>query len=484
MSDAQRASIVWFRQDLRLSDNRALFAACKRAAPIIPLYVWDEASEDGWKIGAASRWWLHQSLRSLDESLKKLGTALIIRPGNSTQILVDLARETGASHVYWNRRYEAHAVRQEALMVEALEDAGIEVEISNSSLLYLPEQVSNREGKPFRVFTSFWKKCAEMGEPMAPLPQVKRLSPLPNVLDTLPLKALDLEPKLNWSSGLRKQWQPGEGAGQRQLKGFVAEALSDYTNGRDRPDREGVSRMSPYLHFGEISSRQVWHAVRTAAGRNYAMQESANTYCKELGWREFAHHVLYHYPETADKPLQKHFEKFRWIRDESLLKRWQQGQTGYPMVDAGMRQLWATGWMHNRVRMIVASFLTKHLLISWRQGAAWFWDTLVDADLANNTLGWQWAGGCGADAAPYFRIFNPVLQGQKFDPEGNYVRAWIPELQKVPARWIHRPWQAPATVLQEAGVELGRDYPQPIVDHNAARLRALTAFAEIAGNKK
>jgi deoxyribodipyrimidine photo-lyase len=323
------------------------------------------------------------------------------------------------------------------------------------------------------VFTPFWRACRALPPPDTPRPAPGKISKPRTWPASIPLDDLELLPTIGWDAGLAAAWSPGEAGARQRLREFVAHGLTYYHEERNRPDHAGSSRLSPHLHFGEISPRQIRHAVARKRSTG------AETFLTEIGWREFAQHVLYHFPHTADAPLRVPFRRFPWNSDRRALRAWQRGRTGYPIVDAGMRELWTTGWMHNRVRMIAGSFLTKDLLISWREGARWFWDTLVDADLASNTLGWQWVSGCGADAAPYFRIFNPVTQGEKFDPQGVYVRRWVPELARLPDRWIHRPWSAPVDVLGAAGVRLGRDYPRPMVDHDQARRAALAALETI-----
>jgi deoxyribodipyrimidine photo-lyase len=386
--------------------------------------------------------------------------------------------------VFWNRRYEPTVRQRDAAIKAALRAEGLTVESFNAGLLFEPWEVETKAGKPFQVFTPFWKACLARPEP-AELLRPPQRTPAPEEWpETLTLAQLELEPDIDWAAGIRAAWRPGCQHATAQLDHFLDQALCGYAHDRDRPDMMGSSRLSPYLHFGEISPRQVWHTVQDAGlmPGQAGTAQGADAYLRELGWREFAHHVLYHFPHTMTRPLRSDFAAFPWRDDSASLKAWQRGRTGYPLVDAGMRELWTTGWMHNRVRMVVASFLVKHLLLPWQAGAAWFWDTLVDADLANNTLGWQWAAGCGADAAPYFRIFNPIMQGQKFDPQGAYVRRWIPELAKVPTRWLHNPWDAPQTILSEAGVTLGQTYPFPLIDHRTARERALAAFASLRDN--
>lgn len=476
-------SIVWFRLDLRLEDNPALHAAVQRGAPVVPVFIWSPEEEGKWAPGGASRCWLHQTLTALSERLAKAGSRLVVRMGTRAKdVLEDLLRETSADTVYWNRRYEPAVVKRDTAIKSALTKRGIAVESFNSALLFEPWEIRNKQGAPFQVFTPFWKSCLGAAPPNVPLPTPKRI-PAPKVWPASDeLKSLALEPAVDWAKGIRAAWTPGENGAHKQLDRFL-QAIGKYSEDRDRPDREGTSRLSPHLHFGEIGPRQIWHAVRehTALSTIKGIARGEEKFLSEVGWREFAHHLLFHFPHTTDKPLRENFARFPWMKGGAHLRAWQRGLTGYPIVDAGMRELWSTGWMHNRVRMIVASFLTKDLLLPWQEGANWFWDTLVDADLASNTLGWQWTAGCGADAAPYFRIFNPTTQGMKFDPNGEYVRTWVPELARLDAQWIHDPAHAPGNVLTAAGVTLGKTYPYPIVDHSEARARALEAFSAIKG---
>jgi deoxyribodipyrimidine photo-lyase len=474
-------SIVWFRQDLRLRDNPALRAAIQRGGPVVPVFVWAPEEEGDWAPGSASRWWLHHSLRSFNDELNEVGSRLIIRHGGSFRQLETLINEAGAEAVFWNRRYEPSVVRRDKDIKAVLQEQGIVTESFNGCLLYEPWEVATKQGKPYQVFTPYWKACRALGEPAEPLSEPRKLRLPDRWPKSEPLESLALEPAIDWAAGIKESWQPGTTGAQTQLRRFLNQTVGDYKQQREIPGEVGTSRLSPHLHFGEISPRQIWHAVKNKCGFETDSAEAASveTFLTELGWREFAHHVLFHFPQTPDRPLRSKFESFPWADDRDALRAWQRGRTGYPIVDAGMRELWATGWMHNRVRMIVGSFLTKDLLLSWQEGARWFWDTLVDADLANNTLGWQWVSGCGADAAPYFRVFNPISQGEKFDADGTYVRRWVPELKDVPTRWIHQPWNAPAEVLETAGVEQGTTYPQSVVDHAAARKVALDAFASI-----
>lgn len=473
-----RCTVVWFRQDLRLSDHAALRAAVRRG-PVVPVFIWSPEEEGCWPPGAASRWWLHQSLARLSESLRRVGSRLILRPGPTLAALSALVQQTGATAVYWSRRYEPAARRLEEQVQKSLHQRGVAAEGFAGALLFDPDRIRTQARRPYQVFSGFWRRCRQEPEPGRPRPAPRVIHAPARWPASVELGDFGLEPAIDWAGGFRRFWEPGEEGARKRLRWFAAEGLATYASDRDLPDRDGTSRLSPHLHFGEISPRQVWAAIQPRA-RSEGSFEAADCYLSELAWREFAHYLLVHFPEAADRPLRPEFDRFPWSTDPRLLRAWQRGRTGYPIVDAGMRQLWQTGWMHNRVRMIVASFLAKDLLIPWQTGAAWFWDTLVDADLANNTVGWQWAAGCGADAAPFFRIFNPVRQGERFDPQGAYVRRWVPELAGLPARWIHRPWIAPPSVQRDAGLRLGVTYPKPIVDHAEARLRALAAFRSLA----
>jgi deoxyribodipyrimidine photo-lyase len=445
-----RPSLVWLRQDLRLSDHPAIEAAARRGA-VIPVFIWAPGEERAWPPGAASRWWLGQSLAKLSAALEARGSRLIVRRGPAAQTLEELTAETGADAVFWNRRYEPAAIARDRALKAKLRAKGLTAGSFNGSLLFDPRKIRSASGHPFRVFTAFWRACwKESLAARASVPD--RFAAPARWPDSLHVDDLDLAPKTDLAAGFRAMWQPGEEGAQRHLRHFQAEALADYPVERDRPGSAGTSRLSPHLHFGEVSPGDVWRAV---TARMQSHPKECESYLRQLVWREFAHHLLYHFPQTAEKPLRPEFAGFPWRTDREGFDRWKRGQTGYPLVDAGMRELWHTGWMHNRVRMVAASFLVKHLLISWQDGAKWFWDTLVDADLANNTLGWQWVAGCGADAAPYFRVFNPSIQASKFDPDSEYVRRWVPELGS-------------------------NEYPKPMVDHAEARARALEAWSKLA----
>ena len=477
--------IVWFRQDLRLSDNPALTAAAATGRPVIPLYILDRESAGPWAPGGASRWWLHHSLESLARSLAERGLRLVLRQGAAGPVIEQLIAETGARGVYWNRCYEPWAVRRDGAIEAALNAVGVAVRNFNAALLFEPGTVLSGSGAPYRVFTPFWRACLAADPPAPPLPEPAfgDAAASGRPVRSEPLDSWGLLPTApDWAGGLRAAWQPGEATAQRLLQAFLANGLHGYAAERDRPDLASVSHLSPHLHFGEIGPRRIWHAVHacSALGDGPA-DDGPRKFLAEIGWREFCYNLLADFPDLPDEPLQPRFAGFPWADNPAALRAWQRGRTGYPFVDAGMRQLWQTGWMHNRLRMVTASFLVKHLLIPWQAGAAWFWDTLVDADLANNSANWQWVAGCGADAAPYFRIFNPVTQGRKFDPGGDYVRRFVPELAGLPDRWIHRPWDAPPDALGAAGVRLGETYPRPIVGHAEARRKALDAFARVKG---
>ncbi|QDT71854.1 cryptochrome/photolyase family protein [Lacipirellula limnantheis] len=475
-------TIVWLRQDLRLADQPALRRAASRGR-VIPVYIYAPEEEGDWPPGGASRWWLHHSLESLDEQLRQLGSRLIRRRGTTQDILNELLEETGATAVYWNRRYEPAAIERDKTVKAALLAMGVQAESFNGSLLYEPWTIRTKQDAPYQVFTPFWKACLATETVHESLPAPRELVSPPKWPKSLPLDELELLPSNSWDAQFYETWQAGAPAAERRLRQFVNETVRRYHEDRDRADFDGSSRLSPHLHFGELSPRQIWAAVEKSSGKVPAgkskLGQGAEVFLKEVGWREFAYHLLYHFPSTTKEPLREQFRRFPWRRSATELWSWQRGQTGFPIVDAAMRQLWATGYMPNRTRMIVASFLTKDLRLSWQQGARWFWDTLVDADLANNTLGWQWTAGCGADAAPYFRVFNPTMQAEKADPHGDYIRRWVPELATLPTKWLREPWTAPAEELAAAGVKLGETYPQPMVDHHEARDAALAAYERV-----
>ncbi len=465
-------AIVWFRRDLRLADHPALDRARRDHDHVIPVFIDDTAAEGDWARGAASRWWLHHSLCELDERLRDRGSRLVLARGDSLEALWRIRNASGAEAVYWNRVYEPLLVERDRKVKHALRNDGLTVESCNGSLLFEPWQLLKSDGSPYRVFTPFWKQMQKHWTPPLASPEPCRLAASKRWPASLELDGLALLPQLDWADGFKDRWAPGELGGKRQLHRFVEQTVADYDRQRDFPGTAGTSRLSPHLHFGEVSPVQVARALDEAG--ELPAGKGRWSFLREIAWREFSAHLLFHYPYLADKPLNPSFNDFPWRKAQDYaddLRAWRMGRTGIPMVDAGMRELWATGWMHNRVRMVVASFLTKNLLIPWQEGARWFWDTLVDADLANNTQGWQWTAGCGADAAPYFRVFNPVLQGEKFDPDGRYVRRWCPELASRKGRRIHQP-----IAPQEAEKF---DYPVSGVDLKRSRERALEAWQKI-----
>ncbi len=466
-----RPIIVWFRQDLRLADHPALAHAAARGS-VVPVFVLDDSANGS--SGGASGWWLHHSLVSLRESLE----GLVLLRGAPATVLPQLAQRVAAQAVVWNRRYEPRSRTDEQALGRVLSDHGIAHESFRGNLLWEPGQIKTQAGEAFKVFTPFWRAClkASVAECL-PAPRVRLfdLSGLGESLDAWRL----LPQSPDWASRFGKHWSPGERGAWKRLRKFLAAGLLGYDELRNRPDQPGVSRLSPHLHFGELSPRQIWWEVRALLSRDPDFRNDGEKFLAEIGWREFSYQLLVQFPQLPRSNWRPEFDRYPWITNRSHLAAWQRGRTGYPLVDAGMRELWQTGYMHNRVRMVAASFLIKHLRIHWRTGAAWFRDTLVDADLANNTAGWQWVAGSGADAAPYFRIFNPIEQGRRFDPEGSYVRRWCPELSKLPAAYLHAPFAAPPQVLQAAGITLGKSYPEPIVEHRAARAAALRGYTSM-----
>ncbi|MFA5120991.1 deoxyribodipyrimidine photo-lyase [Zavarzinia sp.] len=474
--DPHSPIIVWFRRDLRLADHPALAFAAATGRPVLPAYILDEAT-DGPQ-GAAARWWLERSLASLRRDLAALGAPLVCRRGPPAGVLAELAKVAGAGLVVFNAALTPKARTRDAEVTTQLAAAGIACQTLAGDLLFEPGQLRNRTGGAFKVFTPFWRACLAASSPARPLPAPARIRAAAPVRGEDPA-AWGLSPRApDWAAGFAEWWTPGEAAARDRLAEFVGGTLAGYARVRDRVDQEGTSRLSPHLAFGEIGPRQIWHAVETARAAAPGLEAGAERFLAEIGWREFAHHLLAEAPDMGSLPLQPAFAHFPYAEDTAGLRAWQRGRTGYPIVDAAMRQLWQTGWMHNRLRMIAASFLVKDLLLPWTAGEAWFRDTLLDADPANNAAGWQWVAGCGADAAPYFRVFNPVLQAGKFDPDGAFTRRFVPELAALPAPAIHSPWRHP-DLLARHGIRLGRDYPAPIVDHDTARRRALAAFADI-----
>lgn len=467
--------ILWFRKDLRLSDNRALAHAAATGRPVLPLYI--REPNDG-PLGRAQSWWLHHSLVALSCSLEKLGSRLVLRSGAPQAVLSTLVAETGATEILWNRRYDPEGVATDSALKSALRATGITVHSFSGHLLHEPSRMKTGAGGFYRVYTPFWRAFEASVGPEDSIESPRALPAPPEWPDTETLGDWHLLPtRPDWAAAFDEVWTPGEAGAHQRLRNFVKTGLQGYAVRRDFPAEPHVSMLSPHLALGEVSPARIWHATRGLAGD--VPVEDVRSFRKELVWREFSYHLLFHFPELPRRNFSEKFGDFPWRSDPEGLRRWQRGETGYPIVDAGMRQLWRTGWMHNRVRMIVASFLVKDLLIDWRDGERWFRDTLVDADPASNAASWQWVAGSGADAAPFFRIFNPITQGEKFDPDGAYVRKFVPELARLETRHIHRPFEASAAILAKAGIVLGKTYPRPIVDHKAARERALASFRSL-----
>jgi len=472
-----RPALLWLTRDLRLADNPALHAALQSARTIVPIFVLDDTAAAQWALGAASRWWLHHSLAALQNALAQAGATLVLRRGSAEQIIPQVAAAIGAAECHVARPYEPWRRASVKAVAVALEKIGVRLCRHASVLLFEPEQIRTKTGGHYGVFTPFSRACEALGVPAQYLPPPARIPSCPPPTSES-LNDWNLLPKHpDWAGGLRANWAPGEAGAQKRAKIFLKQGLTAYDEARNTPAGTTTSMLSPHLHWGEISPRQLWHAARVGAE---GASNGAKVFRNELLWREFSAHLLFHHPTLPNEPLRPEFAGMPWHDDAKHLHAWQRGQTGVPLVDAGMRQLWQIGWQHNRVRMVTASFLIKHLLIDWRRGQQWFWDTLVDADLASNAASWQWVAGSGADAAPFFRIFNPVLQGRKFDPSGTYVRRFVPELSRLPDRFLHAPWEAPEETLNAAGVRLGQNYPHPIVDLAAGRQQALDAFTALS----
>ena len=448
---------------------------------MIPVFVWDTDEKDKWAIGAASKWWLHHSLKKFKEKLQKHGSDLLILQGSSSKKLYELAKKVAADSIIWNRTYNPNDAKKIKELQKELQNTSIQAKAMEGALLCKPDFLLKENGTPYLVYTPFWKNFVKKYQPQE-IPKPNKIPEFPTTCKSMGCSIDDLKllPKIKWYENFSEYWQPGEDEALKRCKDFVTNSIKDYKKSRDYPNLKATSKLSPYLHFGEIHPQRIIKIVCDKYGPfDKIADQNIEHYCKEILWREFSYHLLQYHPQTTTKALREEFNNFPWKKNQKFFKAWTKGQTGYPIVDAGMRELWSTGWMHNRVRMIVASFLVKHLNIPWQHGAYWFWDTLVDADLASNTQGWQWTAGCGADAAPYFRIFNPITQGEKFDSEAQYTKHWCPELKGLPTKWIYKPWEAPSTVLSDAGIVLGRDYPKPIVDHQVARLEALANYQKM-----
>ena len=469
-------TLHWFRHDLRLADNPALTKAASEGL-VTPIFILDDEAAGDDRLGGATRVWLHHALKSLNVSVEN---NLIVMSGDAETCLHRIIEQTGATILTFTTSYAPWQVKQDAQITKQLLEQGVTVIQESGSVLWEPEQVQKADGTPYRVFTPFYRRgCLNLTQPRFPLapPDITFAEPVQACPSgALAIDSLNLLPEHPWGDEICAGWDISEAGAHERLAEFVDDGLSNYKEGRNFPDKPHVSRLSPYMRFGQVSAHQAWYAADGILPEHDSQRE---TFRSELGWREFSHNLVMQNPDIRTKNIQTKFDTFGWRDDNAALTSWQTGMTGFPIVDAGMRELYQTGYMHNRVRMIVGSFLVKNLLLDWRHGERWFWDCLFDADFANNRAGWQWIAGCGADAAPYFRVFNPVTQGQKFDADGHYTRKYVPELSKLPSKYLFAPWEAPSTILQHAGVTLGTTYPKPIVDLKASRLRALDAFADL-----
>ena len=471
-------TIYLFRNDLRLADLPGLAAAAANG-PVLPVYILDDDAAGDRAHGGASRWWLHHSLRALAADIAAGGGQLVLRRGDTASCLQELVTASGAGAIHFSRSYSPWERALETKLRQQF-DGRVHLKRFPGVLLHEPENIANQAGEPFKVFTPFWRHCRRQNGPGLPLRTPSGITWCKPQSSSDSLEDWALLPRNpDWAAHWPTLWTPGTAGARHALEQFLRHRLQRYASGRDHPAENATSRLSPHLRFGEISPREIWHKARELAARNPQQQDQVDKFLSELGWREFSYHLLYHFPSIPEKPFKEQFSDFPWLGNQAQLRAWQRGQTGYPVVDAGVRELWHTGYMHNRIRMVTASFLSKHLLTHWRAGERWFWDTLVDADPASNTCSWQWVAGSGADAAPYFRIFNPVIQGEKFDADGAYVRHWVPEIARLPDRWLHRPWEATDEVLSAAGVVLGDNYPRPLVDHRQAREASMSAYQQI-----
>ncbi len=469
---SNKTTIFWFRQDLRISDNPGLFEAAQNGR-VLPIYILDDQEAESFKMGGASRLWLHHSLNALNESLSN---SLNVYIGSSKEVLFKILQNTSVNAVYWNRCYEPWRIKNDSEIKEKLKNKNIECKSFNGSLLWEPWENLKKDRTPYKVFTPFYNRgCLQVAAPRHPLPKPENLEMVRDIHNKTTIENLNLLPALKWKKSIESCWEIGEEAAQKKLIDFVDNSLKNYKENRNFPFKKNVSRLSPHLHFGEISPNQAWCSAQAKSVDNINISD-IDCFLSELGWREFSYSLLYHFPDLPHKNFQSTFDKFPWDNNDKYLHAWKAGQTGYPIIDAGMRELWKTGYIHNRVRMIVGSFLVKNLLLHWHQGRDWFWDCLVDADLANNSASWQWIAGSGADAAPYFRIFNPITQGEKFDPEGQYTRHFVPELEKLPNKYLFNPWKAPKNILENCGIVLGKTYPNPIINLEQSRNIALQAY--------
>ncbi|WP_337266850.1 cryptochrome/photolyase family protein [Oryzifoliimicrobium ureilyticus] len=476
--DEPRSIILWFRKDLRLDDNHALNAAAESNQPIIPVFIYQPDADKGGPLGEAQKWWLHHSLQSLSDSLDQKGGKLLLASGDVQDILRELTQATNAQAIYWNRCHDPVSAEIDEQVEQICDKAGLKTEIFPGQLLHDPDRIRTGGGSGFRVYTPFWRALEKEPEPEEPLSASRKLLFAAHKVKSERLDDWNLLPKKpNWASHFSELWEPGEAGAKKRLHSFIKNHISGYAKNRDIPAVDGTSRLSPHLAHGEISPRQIWHATRGLG--HQVGREDVRRFRQELVWREFSYHLLHYFPKLASANWNERFDRFAWRGDNAQFRAWARGLTGYPIVDAGMRQLWKHGYVHNRVRMIVGSFLIKDLMIDWRKGEEWFRDTLLDADPANNAASWQWVAGSGADASPFFRIFNPITQGEKFDPNGDYIRRYVPELAKLDTAYIHKPFAAPASVLENASVVLGKTYPKPIVDHATARNRALDAYKAV-----
>ena len=475
MVEKNKLSIFWFRQDLRLADNPGLSEAISKGI-VLPIYIYDDINSNEYEMGSASKWWLHNSLEKLNDSLNN---KLSVYKGDALKILESLTKSYDVESISWNRCYEPWRIKRDKNIKSEIEKKGIEVNTFNGSLLWEPFNILKTDGTPYRVFSPYYRKgCLNAAPPRIPLKSPEISSLFKDEYNKLTIEDLSLIPKVHWFDEMEKLWKPGEVGAQEKLYDFLDDGLVGYKEGRNFPSQKNVSQLSPHIHLGEISPNQVWYAAKQKEDETGIEKDLAH-FLSELGWREFSYNLLYHFPTLPRENLQKKFDNFPWQENTDFSDKWKKGHTGYPIVDAGMRELWQTGYMHNRVRMIVGSFLVKNLLLHWHEGEKWFWDCLIDADLASNSASWQWVAGSGADAAPYFRIFNPISQGIKFDPEGEYTKKFLPELRDLPIKYLYSPWEAPADVLEQANIKLGENYPKPIVDLKESREKALDAFDKI-----